>query len=59
MAYREVRKATRELRKISTSQIEDMKIGDITNATTADAIIKVTTNDTEAICTDNSNFVYR
>ncbi|KAL8123674.1 hypothetical protein AgCh_011599 [Apium graveolens] len=59
MAYREVRKATRELRKISTSEIEDMKIGDITNATTADAIIKVTTNDTEAICTEDSNFVYR
>jgi len=36
-----------------------MKIGDITNATTADAIIKVTTNDTEAICTEDSNFVYR
>ncbi|KAL8120267.1 hypothetical protein AgCh_017429 [Apium graveolens] len=29
MAYREVRKATREIRKILTSQIEDMKIGDI------------------------------
>ncbi|KAL8107223.1 hypothetical protein AgCh_023874 [Apium graveolens] len=40
MTYREVRKATRELREISTSQIEDMKIGDIDNKKTGEVALK-------------------